>query len=123
LPKRHGRNEDPVGKRAKAAKVAKTKATKEAKVADKVADKQRQEADAENAKEKLADMEIDESFAQAQEAQQCIRRQSDMEIMTQSDDSEGRSVNNVESSNKVSEAAADETQQLRKKLGPKVSFD
>jgi hypothetical protein len=43
--------------------------------------------------------------------------------MTQSDDSEGRSVNNVESSDKVSEAAADETQQLRKKLGPKVSFD
>jgi hypothetical protein len=119
LPKRHGRNEDPVGKHAKAAKVAKTKATKEAKVAD----KQRQEADAENAKEKLADMEIDKSFAQAQEAQQRIRRQSDMEIMTQSDDSEGRSVNNVESSDKVSEAAADETQQLRKKLGPKVSFD
>lgn len=125
MPKRRGRNEDPVGKHAKAAKVAKAKATKEAKAADKAADKQRREADADAAKEKVAAMEVDESFTQMQEDKQRIRRQSDMKIMTHTDDSDGQfpGLNDVELSDKESEAAADEIEQLRKKRGPKVSFD
>jgi antirestriction protein len=68
LPKCSGRNDDPIGKRAKAAKAAEAKATKEAKAAD----KQRRAAEAESAKERLAEMEIEESFVQAQEDKQRI---------------------------------------------------
>ena len=50
-------------------RVEETKATKEAKAAK----KQRKEAEAEAAKEKLAQMEADESFVQAQEQQHHIR--------------------------------------------------
>lgn len=74
LPRRRGRNEDPVGKRAKAAKVAAKKADKAAKVAE----KERKEAEADTAKDKLAEMEVDESFIEQQEQRRRIRRQSDM---------------------------------------------
>jgi antirestriction protein len=68
LPKRRGWNDNPIGKCAKAARAEETKATKEAKAAE----KQRKEAEAEAVKEKLAQMEADESFVQAQEQQRCI---------------------------------------------------
>ena len=50
LPKCQGRNDDPIGKCAKAVRAEETKAAKEAKAAK----KQRKEAEAEAAKEKLA---------------------------------------------------------------------
>jgi hypothetical protein len=75
LPKCCGWNKDPVGKRAKAAKVADAKAAKEAKEAS----KRQREIDAEAAKEKLVEMEVDESFAQRNEIQWHICRQSDLE--------------------------------------------
>jgi len=74
LPKRRGQNEDPVGKHAKAAKAADVKAAKAAKVSK----KRQEESDAKAAKEKLAEMEVDESFAQREEVQQRIRQQSDI---------------------------------------------
>lgn len=74
LPKRCKRNEDPVGKHAKAAKVAAKKADKAAKVSE----KKRKEVKAEAAKDTLAEVEADESFFQQQELRGRIRRQSDM---------------------------------------------
>lgn len=63
-----------VGKHAKAVKVAAKKADKAAKVTE----KERKEVEAEVAKDKLAELENDESFIQQQEQQGRIRRQSDM---------------------------------------------
>jgi hypothetical protein len=83
LPKHHGWNEDPVGKWAKAAKIADAKAAKVAKASS----KRQKEIDAKAAKEKLAAMEVNESFAQKEEIQQCICRQSEVEnARTSSDD-------------------------------------
>jgi hypothetical protein len=56
------------------AKVAAKKADKAAKVAE----KGRKEVEAETAKDKLAEMEVDESFIERQEQQGRVRRQSDM---------------------------------------------
>jgi hypothetical protein len=58
----------------KAAKVAENKATKEAKVVA----KQRKAAGDEAAKERLMQMEVDESHVQAKAQQRRIRRRSDM---------------------------------------------
>jgi hypothetical protein len=74
LPKRRGRNEDPVGKRAKAVKAAAKKADKGAKVTE----KERKEVEAEAAKDKLAEIEENESFIQGQKQRGRIRRQSEM---------------------------------------------
>lgn len=74
LPKRRGRNEDPVGKCAKAARVAANKAAKQTKEAD----KQKRAVEASVTKDKLAAMEVDESFVREQENHGRVRRQSDM---------------------------------------------
>ena len=60
LPRRCGRNKDPIGKCAKAAKAVANKANKAAKVAE----KKRKEVEAGAAKDKLAEIEEDESFIQ-----------------------------------------------------------
>ena len=126
MPKRRGRNEDPVGKRAKAARVAEAKATKRAKAKN----EEKRVAEAEAAKDKLTEMEIDESFAQMEEDQQRIRRLSDMEATTDGEKTDsledGVADSNEEFSDKGSEAksessADDETEQSRKRV-PKVSF-
>ena len=87
LPKRQGWNDDPIGKHAKAARAEETKAAKEAKAAK----KRRKEAEAKAVKEKLAQMEADESFVQAQEQQHHIQRWLDMNasIHEVDDDLEG----------------------------------
>lgn len=84
MPKRHGRNEDPVGKRAKAAKIASAKAAKDAKASS----KRQKEIDAEVAKERLAEIEVDESFSQREEILRRVHRQSDVEGTSDSDDSQ-----------------------------------
>ena len=132
LPKRRGRNEDPVGKQAKAARVAKAKATKKAKAEE----KQKQAAKDEAAKDKLMEIEIDESFAKMQEDQQRIRRLSDMamsddengdgpedEATDQNDHEESSDDDNDDNdgSKAESESSADETE-LSRKRAPKVSF-
>jgi hypothetical protein len=76
LPKRHGRKEDPVSKRAKATRAAAKKADKVAKAAS----KQKKEADTEATKETLADVEADESFVQQHKREHRIHRQSDMGV-------------------------------------------
>jgi hypothetical protein len=119
LPKRRGRNEDPVGKRAKAAKAEKTRAINKAKAED----KKKKATEAEAAKEMLVEMEIDESFAQMQVDQQRIRRQSDLRAMIDggnhdSSECEFASLGDEEPSD-TSEGESDtllddETEQLRK---------
>ena len=89
LPKCRGRNEDPIGKHAKATKVAAKKADKAAKVAE----KEKKEVETKVAKDKLAELEVDESFIEQQEHQGRIRRQSDMGVgrsnsLNDSDDSD-----------------------------------
>jgi hypothetical protein len=128
LPKRHGRNEDPVGKRARAARAAQAKATKKAKLED----KEKQVAEVDAAKEKLVEMEVDKSFIQMQEDQQHICRLSDMEAMTNGEITDGledevaKSDDSDKSSDEGPEAeseslAGDETEQSRK-CTSKVSF-
>jgi hypothetical protein len=123
LPKRCGRNKDPVGKCAKAARVAEAKVTKKAKAED----KQKWAAAAEAAKDELAEMEIDKSFAQMEEDQQRIRRLSDMEAMTDGENNDGPedeiASNDYEESNDkgLAESESDETEQSRKPA-PKVIF-
>jgi hypothetical protein len=75
LPKYHRWNKDPVGKHAKAAKIAGSKVAKEAKASS----KRQKKIDAEVAKERLVEMEVDESFSQREEIQQCVCWQSDVE--------------------------------------------
>jgi len=53
-----------------------------------VSSKRQQEADAETAKDTLAEVEVDESFAQRNETEQRIRRVSDIENEEASDDSD-----------------------------------
>ena len=121
MPKRHGRNEDPVGKRAKEARVAKAKATKKAKAED----KEKQAAEAEAVKDKLAAIEVDESFAQKEEDQQRIRRLSDLTgdknniVSTHSEES-GDDYDQSDEGSDQSEAE-NESAQLRRRT-PKVSF-
>lgn len=86
MPKRRGRNEDPVGKHAKASKVAAKKADKAAKVIN----QRRKEDEAEVAKDMLVEMEVDESLIRQQEQLGRIRRQSDM--------GDGRSTNGLDDS-------------------------
>jgi hypothetical protein len=131
LPKRRGRNEDPVGKRAKAARAAQTKATKKAKLED----KEKRVAEADAAKETLAEMEVNKSFIQMQEDQQRIRRLSDMESMTDSEITDGledevaESDDSDESRESIDEGpeaeseslAGDEMEQSKKRTS-KVSF-
>jgi pyruvate/2-oxoglutarate dehydrogenase complex dihydrolipoamide acyltransferase (E2) component len=126
LPKRRGRNEDPIGKQAKAAKVAATKAVREAKEAD----KQKRTVEASAAKEKLAEMEVDESFVREQEHQGRIRRQSDMVAGAQRGGDESKSgsestgPNEMESSHEEGTPSedSDEPEALRKKSAAKVCF-
>lgn len=109
----------------------------------KAEDKQKRAAAAEAAKDKLAEMEVNESFAQMEEDQQHICRLSDMEAMTDGENNDGpedeiASNDYEESSDKglaesesLAAAAAmaggdesdesDETEQSRKPA-PKVSF-
>ena len=120
LPKRPGRNDDPVGKRAKATRVAPAKATRQAKEAD----KQKRADEAGAAREKLAEMEVNESLIREQEYQGRIRRQSDMAAGDgNGNESESRSefasLNGKEFSGDESD---DEPETLRKKSGAKVSF-
>lgn len=124
MPKRRGRNEDPVGKHAKAARVAEAKATKRAKAEN----EQKRAAETEAAKDKLTEMEIDESFVRTEEDQQRIRRLSDMEAMTDGEKPDGLEDEAEESSDDLegleieSESlAGNETGQSRKRA-PKVSF-
>lgn len=123
LPKRRGRNEDPVGKRAKAARVAATKAAKQAKEVD----KQKRMDEASIAKERLAEMEADESFARDQECQGRVRRQSDMAVGARDKDksnSEGEfaGLNQMDFSTDESEPSDNESEVLQKKSGATVSF-
>ena len=69
MPKCNGQNEDPVGRHAKAAKAAEAKAAKAAKATEKT----KKAIEAEVAKEKLAQVEANESYVQAQEQRKCIR--------------------------------------------------
>jgi hypothetical protein len=128
LPKCRGRNENPVGKCAKVARAAQAKATKKAKSED----KEKQVAEADAAKDKLAEMEVNESLIQMQEDQQRICRLSDMEAMTDGEITDGpedevaESDDSDESSDEGLEAeseslAGDETEQSRK-CTSKVSF-
>ncbi len=128
LPKCRGQNEDPVGKCAKATKAAKTKAMKKAKAED----KEKQAAEAETAKDKLAEMEIDESFSQTQEDQQRIHWLSDMEAMTDgrhdgSSEDESTDLNdhmnddNEKLEHEGESLANNETEQSERKHAPKVS--
>jgi hypothetical protein len=131
LPKRSGRNDDPIGKRAKAAKAAEAKAAKEAKAAD----KRRQAVEAEAAKERLAEMEIEESFVQAQEDKWRVRQRSDIEALNtggDKDDSEDEfaelsnmvsSCDSEESSAEGASSIDDEPEHSEKRHGPKVCLD
>jgi hypothetical protein len=126
LPKRRGRNEDPVGKRAKAAKAAVNKATKVAKAAD----KKRQALENDAAKERLVEMEIDESFTRVQEDQQRVRQRSDIKAPFTSEDHDGSGdefagLNDREFSGDESEesSTSDEAKQSRAIRGPKVHFN
>jgi hypothetical protein len=65
LPKHHRRNEDPVGKHAKVARIASAKVAKDAKASS----KRQKEIDAKVVKERLAEIEVDESFSQREEIQ------------------------------------------------------
>jgi hypothetical protein len=71
----------------KAAKQADAKAAKQAKASS----KRQQEIDADNAKERLAEMEVDESFTQMEETQRRVHRQSDIEDAGGGDDEEALS--------------------------------
>jgi hypothetical protein len=117
LPKHCGWNKDPVGKRAKAAKIADAKVAKAAKASI----KRQNELDAEAAKEKLAEMEVDESFSQKEEVQWHVCWQSDVENMGASNsndkDSElpdladmGVSDDDADSSNNDTEGAGNDTE-------------
>lgn len=120
LPKRRGRNEDPVGKCAKAARVAKVKATKKAKAEE----KEKQAAEAEAVKDKLAEIEIDESFAQEAEDQQRIRRLSDLasdESNTDSNDEE-ESADDLGAGEGSDQSETESESVQSKKCAPKVSF-
>jgi hypothetical protein len=126
LPKRRGRNEDPVGKYAKAAKTAKAKADKK----EKEADKQEKIAKVDAAKDTLAEMEADESFVQTQESQHRVRRQSDMETTSDNGDNDSgdESVgltdgdSSGEDSKAESESSTDDSDKLSKKRNAKVHF-
>jgi hypothetical protein len=126
LPKRRGRNEDPVRKRAKVAKAAETKATKEAKAVD----KKRQALENDAAKESLVEMEINESFARVQEDQQRVRQVSDIQTpLTGGDnddsDDEFAGLNDREFSGDESKesSTSDEAKHSRMVRGPKVHFN
>lgn len=127
LPKRRGRNEDPVGKRAKAARVAANKAAKQTKEAD----KQKRAVEASVAKDKLAAMEVDESFVREQENHGRVRRQSDMVAASgasSGNESESGSEfaglleKEFSSDEKKSSNDDSEPEILRKKSRAKVSF-
>jgi hypothetical protein len=64
------------------ARIASAKAAKDAKASS----KRQKEIDAKVAKERLVEIEVDESFSQREEIQQCIRRQSDVKGTSDSDD-------------------------------------
>ena len=127
MPKRRGRNEDPVGRHAKAARVAEAKAAKKAKAKE----KEKQVAEAEAAKDKLADIEINESFAQTQENEERIRRLSDIEATTGDENNNGpedevtdpnvHEESDNEGSAESTSLVSDETEQTRKRAS-KVSF-
>ncbi len=127
MPKRRGRNEDPVERHAKAARVAEAKVAKKAKAKE----KEKQVAEAEAAKDKLANIEIDESFAQTQENEERIRRLSDIEATTSDENNNGpedevtdpnvHEESNNEGSAESKSLVSDETEQTRKRA-PKVSF-
>ena len=87
LPKRRGRNEDPVGKRAKAAKAAENKAARDTKAAE----KQKKAARVEAAKQELAEIEADESFARMEEEELHIQRLSDLEAAVNDEDGNTKS--------------------------------
>ena len=117
LPKRRGRN---------AARVAATKADKAAKASS----KKKKEEDADAAKEKLAEMEVDESFAQRQDRQRRIRRQSDMDV-NECDDSDGTEEDfadlmemefSGDEEEADGEAHPEDELEILKMQGPKVSF-
>ena len=118
LPKRQGRNEDPTGRRTKKAKAIAVKAAKAAK-AENAETRLREE---ELAKEKLAEMEVDESFIQKDERRLRIRRRSDLDNMDASTGSEGEVIplENI-SSDESSDCPAAEGNTLGKN-GTKVSF-
>jgi len=105
LPKCHCQNEDPTGVHAKAAKMVESKAAK----------KRDKAAETEAAKQKLAEMEADESFVQAQEQRGRIRRRSDMKasLNDSDDDLEG----------KLDKESDGEELEIGKKHVAKVSFD
>jgi hypothetical protein len=84
LPKHQWQNEDPVGKHAKAAKVANAKAAKAAKASS----KRQQEVNAKAVKDTLVEVEVNELFAQREETQWHIHHVSDIENVGASDDSD-----------------------------------
>jgi hypothetical protein len=70
LPKCQARNADPTGKRAKDTKTEANKAAK----AEKVKKMAEAAQNAESAKERLAEMEVDESFVQNEECAHQVRQ-------------------------------------------------
>jgi hypothetical protein len=101
-------------------KVAKIADAKAAKVA-KASIKKQKELDAKAAKEKVAEMEVDESFSQKEVVQCCIRQQSDVENVgasnSDNEDSEspdladaGVSDDDPNSSNNDAEGTDDDTE-------------
>ena len=126
MPKHCGRNEDPVGKHAKAVRIAAVKADKAAKVAC----RKKKDTDADATKERLAEMEVDESFIQQQEKQQCIHLQSDMGVNRHNDlddaEEEFSDLMDMDFSDDAeeadSEARPDDELDILKTHGAKVSF-
>jgi hypothetical protein len=101
LPRCRRRNEDPVGKHAKVAKVAKAKADKEAKAAH----KKKEAAKANAARETLAEMEADESFLQVHEFQHRTRQLSNMEARAdENSDSGNESTDLIDGGGECSES-------------------
>jgi hypothetical protein len=90
-----------------------TKAAKEAKVAE----KRRKEVEVEATKERLAQMEADESFVQAQERQRHIRRRSDMKasIHDVGDHSEGDDADENSNGEEPETDGADDSEDSEKK--------